>query len=371
MVAPMDPKSAERARRLIVRRCHEGLDVASLALAFTESIREVVSFDGWCWHTIDPATSMLTSAIRPDFESEPRFPRYEYTVPDVNKFAHLARSRQTAAVLSEATHGLLATSARYRDLLHPRGIEHELRASFVSDGCCWAACALYRKASSADFSVEDADFISSLSTMVAEGFKRALLIADTTAEPASDGPGLVLLDEDDVLQSLTPSAERWIADLVDAGSGERRLLPSPFYAVAARARALADGSESADQMAYARVITRSGRWVTLHASRLTGRSTSLTAVIIEPAQAIEIAPLIVRAYGLTEREREVAKLVLQGFSTREIAERLHLSPLTIQDYLKSIFDKSGVRSRRELVARIFLDHYAPRLARGAVEISSA
>jgi len=359
----MDRQSAEHARRQIVRHCHEGLDVARLARAFTDSIREVISFDGWCWHTIDPATSMLTSAIRPDFESEPRFARYEYTVPDVNRFAHLARSRRTAALLSEATHGMLSTSARYRDLLRPRGIEHELRASFVSDGSCWAACALYRKASTSDFSVNDADFLSSLSKLVAEGFKRSLLLADVTNEPAAHGPGLVLLDDADEVQSLTSSAEGWILDLVDVGLGTRDRLPSPFYAVAAHARALADGSDDVDKMAYARVITRSGRWVTLHASRLTGRSEPLTAVIIEPAQAAEIAPLIVRAYGFTERERGVAQLVLQGFSTREIAERLHLSPLTVQDYLKSIFEKSGVRSRRELVARIFLDHYAPRVAR--------
>ena len=68
------------------------------------------------------------------------------------------------------------------------------------------------------------------------------------------------------------------------------------------------------------------------------------------------------AYGLSPRERDIARLVLQGLSTSEIATELFLSPHTVQDYLKAIFDKVGVRSRREMVTRVFTEHYAPRLA---------
>jgi DNA-binding CsgD family transcriptional regulator len=53
--------------------------------------------------------------------------------------------------------------------------------------------------------------------------------------------------------------------------------------------------------------------------------------------------------------------VARGFPTSEIAGRLHLSAYTVQDHLKSIFEKSGTGSRGDLVARLFFDHYAPRL----------
>ena len=101
-----------------------------------------------------------------------------------------------------------------------------------------------------------------------------------------------------------------------------------------------------------RLRTASGRWLVLHASRLrTADTEGQIAVIFEEARPSEIAPLIVDAYGLTKREGEITRLVVRGLSTAEVSEELHITPNTVRDHFKSIFDKVGVRSRRELVAR--------------------
>ena len=81
-------------------------------------------------------------------------------------------------------------------------------------------------------------------------------------------------------------------------------------------------------------------------------------MILEPARRPELAPLIAEAYGLTERERTITAQVARGLSTGEIAVELHVSPYTVQDHLKAIFEKLDVSSRGALVARLFFEHYA-------------
>jgi DNA-binding CsgD family transcriptional regulator len=100
----------------------------------------------------------------------------------------------------------------------------------------------------------------------------------------------------------------------------------------------------------------------LHAARLSGSvNKGQIAVILEPAGAEEIAPLLLQAYGLTDREAQVTQLVLLGRSTSEISNQLSIAVLTVQQHLKAVFDKTGVRSRRELVSQIFAQNYLPRM----------
>ena len=55
-------------------------------------------------------------------------------------------------------------------------------------------------------------------------------------------------------------------------------------------------------------------------------------------------------WGLSQREAEVAGLVLRGLSNRGIAEQLNISPNTVKTHLRAVFDKSGLRSRFELIS---------------------
>ena len=122
----------------------------------------------------------------------------------------------------------------------------------------------------------------------------------------------------------------------------------------------AEGESHAPARAY--VKARSGVWVVVRGSELTGFREARVAVTIEPVRAHDLAPVAADAYGLTERERAVTELVAQGLATEAIAGRLHISRWTVQDHLKVIFEKVGVSTRGKLVARVFFEHDAPRLS---------
>lgn len=67
-------------------------------------------------------------------------------------------------------------------------------------------------------------------------------------------------------------------------------------------------------------------------------------------------------WGLSAREEEVARLVREGLSNREIARRLTISTNTVKTHVRAIFDKSGFRSRVGVIAAL-----AGGPARGAAE----
>jgi DNA-binding CsgD family transcriptional regulator len=195
---------------------------------------------------------------------------------------------------------------------------------------------------------------------LAEGARRGLLVGEATDPEGPDAPGLLVLSQEGEVESAMPGVERWLAALPD-GDWDAGRLPSAVLAIAGRALRTAEHPDQPGEVAVSRVLSRSGTWVVLHGASLVSGGARRVAVIVEPAHPARIAPLLMSVYGLTEREQEVTQLVLQGNSTAEIAERLVVSAHTVQQHLKRIFDKTGVRSRRDLVGKVFFAHYEPRL----------
>lgn len=348
-----------RARAEIAALAQDGRDWPAFAAKASDTLRRVVPFDRSCWHPVDPGTVLFTGSFVQNMTcSGAWLAHYEFVVEDVNKWSFLARSGYRAGSLSGATHGNLSLSARYRSAEGTLG--DELRGSFVAEGTYWGAAGFLRDPGGPFFDDEEVRFLASLSGLLAEGFRRSFLVASAPApEASSDALGLVVLDEHGEVESISTAAARWIDELVEepgGGGADSRVI----QALAARVRRAGGSLELPELPARARAFTRSGRWLLLHGTPLAGGAPGRTAVIIQPAPSYEIASLIVQAYGLSERERQVTELCAQGLSTKEIGTTLHISPYTVQDHLKAIFDKTGARSRAELVGKIFLDHWVPR-----------
>ena len=72
---------------------------------------------------------------------------------------------------------------------------------------------------------------------------------------------------------------------------------------------------------------------------------------IEQCAPADRLALFAHCSGLSPREQELLGHLAAGDDTREVAARMFLSANTVQDHLKSVFDKTGTRSRRALLAR--------------------
>ncbi|HEX5879576.1 MAG TPA: helix-turn-helix transcriptional regulator [Actinomycetota bacterium] len=224
----------------------------------------------------------------------------------------------------------------------------------------WGALGLYREPGRPLFDDAEVAFVRAVAPSLAEGARRALLVGEAVDPEGPESPGLLVLSDTWEVESATPGVERWLQELPD-GEWDAGRLPSAVLAVAGRALRTAEHPDEPGQVAVSRVLARSGTWIVLHGAALVSGKARRVAVIVEPAHPARIAPMLMSVYGLTEREQDVTRLVLQGSSTAEIAERLVVSAHTVQQHLKSIFDKTGVRSRRDLVGKVFFAHYEPRV----------
>ena len=359
--------SPERLRGDVVSLLHRSGGVRDFSLGAARILARAVPFDGFCVVTMDPATLLPTGEVVENAlpkAATARMAEIEIGGEDFNSFSALANSGQLAASLSEATSGDLDQSLRHRELRRPSGFGDELRAALVDDSTTWGGLALLRASDRGPFEPADVALLASLARYLAEGLRRAMLLAALSADSKEHGEsaGLVLLGPDNSITRADAGAELWLAELREGRAHEP--LPPVVTAVASRARSIGNGQVMA-AIARARVRTASGLWLLVRGSTLGEGDDAQTAVIFEPARPHDLAPLIADAYGLTDRERVVTQLVAMGLQTNAIADRLHISPWTVQDHLKSIFEKVAVCTRGELIARVFFEHYAPRLTDGA------
>jgi DNA-binding CsgD family transcriptional regulator len=267
----------------------------------------------------------------------------------------MARAGRSVARLSEIVGDRKEQSLIYRHVLRPNGLEHQLRCTLALDGAHWGQLHIERRADRPDFSPSEVALVQALVPHLAHALSRRLItepgITSTGTAPAL--PGVIVLGQDNEVDSISPEAEHWLREW---GVSDLAHLPVTISAVVGAARARADGYS--DSIPSARLRLRTGAWLHVRATHLARPDSRVrTAVLLEHGSAEQVAPLIARANQLTARETEIALLVLRGLSTSEIAGALFISAYTVQDHLKSIFEKVGVRSRRALATEIFDPHY--------------
>jgi DNA-binding CsgD family transcriptional regulator len=324
-------------------------------VAFDELLRPVIPYAIASWSTHDPATGLFTSCtmsgVPKNPENEAHLFRYEFTRGEPSSYRSLIGSGSQAAILSTATEGDLGRASRYREIFGPAGLTDELRAVLWVDGTAWGSATLLR--TEGRFNARDLQPISAIAGHVADGIRLALLRgAASQPEGVEEPPGIIEVTPDGRVCPLTAPAEHWLTL-----AGIELITAVNSTAAAIRARPTWKGAAS-------RLALRDGRILSLHAATLSptqGTADGAVAVIVDRARPAEVSAMLVDAYGLTRRQRDVLGRILLGRSMTQLARGLGISEHTVHDHRKAIYQRMGVSSRSELAARLQFEQYDPRV----------
>ncbi|MFJ9039027.1 response regulator transcription factor [Streptomyces sp. NPDC102406] len=357
-------------RAALLSQSAKATDALSMFAEASSHLRRLLPYDAAVWRVTDPVTGMMTAPIRAENLDEDGCAVYwesELFTENVNLFRDLARSTVPVAGLHESTGDLPARSTLYHSFMKPRGLHDELRAVLRVGGRPQGHISLFRATGRAAFDGDEMKLISSLLAPLAKQLRSFAEPAPQEVTESPHGPGLLLFSAEGQLLSANDDALGYLDSLPDGpaiATAQGLRVPAWVLATAMKARAVAQERDRGQ--ARARVRTRTGHWLVCHASCLRDADGRLgsSAVVLEPAKSSEIVPLIVDAYELTDRETEVTQYIARGLPTGEIAAQLHLSPHTVRDHIKAIFEKVGVSSRGELVGKLFTEYYSPLAEKG-------
>lgn len=335
---------ASRARREITALAASGLGVSELHAAAIRVVEQRVGAELTCWASIDPENLVISSMTSGDAripdEYEPRLAAAEYSGSEPQSYAGLARSKVDCATLDDMSAHDRTRCARLNTVWRPLGLDQEVRVMFHSDGACWGAAGMVRTRHG--FSSRETEFLLAVAPVIAAATRLAVRV-EARGWASGGPPAVVVVGLDGRLRAITSTAAEWQDRF-------NMITPDRFRTLM---QVMASGAHASTTGGFrARLRDAYGNWAFLEASPLTGEDHDQVAVTIAPASGDHLLGLLLAAYGLSARERDVCQEVIGGHSTAEIANHLFISANTVQDHLKSIFGKVGVRSRGELVARL-------------------
>jgi len=340
--------------RAAQRICVAGLDSVSLRREVASRVAPLVGADAWAFGTCDPETGLMTHSVAEGVPEElarcyvEQLYPYELAVlkndlprNGIDMFSVLGRAPQSARALREC------------------GMHDQVNVLLVSRGRLWGTWCLMRGDRSAVAGTRTRNCLRRLVPNLARGLRDAILIDSARAAPplgsADDAlPGVLVLDAKDRLVTRTPAARSWLDDLRDIGYRSDDGVPLAVRGLVAQLR------RTRAQLAGARRLRargRSGRLYTVSASLAEPDVAGECAatVIVEPLVPRGVPATLGQRYDLSKREREVVAAVVRGEPTKCIAAALGISPHTVAEHLDRACVKIGVRGRKALVARLFLD----------------
>jgi DNA-binding CsgD family transcriptional regulator len=339
----------------VARRCRDyDSDERPLRIALIEDLRSRVPFRAHVWALIDPETEVATAPLAtvpdPLMAQLPGVVRRRY-LTTVNRWD---RMDAPVASLYQTTGGDPARSLLYREVLGPAGIGDIASIVFRDRFGIWAFLDLWRFDADAPFSDRELAILAQDVETITDALRRCQARSFDEPSPTAPrpGPAVLFLSPELEVRGQTPETDGYLRALLPP-EVDRQPVPAGAYNVAAALLAYEAGIHHHPPVARVRLVA--GLWLTFRAARVDSDRPAAerdVAVTIEVSSPAERRMLYARSHGLTARETEVLERLALGADTRTLAQALYLSEHTVQDHLKSIFEKTNTRNRRTLLSRI-------------------
>ena len=350
----MVPTPGPDYKPLVQEVARLGGDLAQVWPQLDERLRPALGYDASTFCTIDPSTLLWTSRQVIGIESSPARERkaleLEFRGDDLNSFPNLLMQQMPIGNLHTTSGGNLAKSIRYDALLRELDLSDEVRAVVRSEGLNWGILTLYRRRPAEPFVYRDLRAIrDALEPFGALLRLRMLRFAAENPGTIDRPPGLVQV-----------SADGAVGDISPASAARLETLDDPSATTAAIAEVVA-AFNAGDALAHVTLPAGEETSVTLHASP--GADGKL-AVVVEEDRLVLVDQRIADHYKFTEDEVEILPFYAQGRTTRTIAQILAIDAFTIQDWLISMFKKTGTQNRADFLATIYASHFDDRFVAG-------
>lgn len=344
--------------RSVQRACASGLDSVTLREEIVRRIAPAIPFDAYAFSACDPDTGLMAHTVARHVPRALGRVYAEHLYPHHAATISMDMPRRGMPVFS-----MPDMSRDIREVFRAAGLGHQMHVSLTSAGRLRGTWCLMRSKCSSRERAQSRALLERLVPHVARGLEASALV-DLARSPSIEtkdaAPGILVLDARGQVVMRTPLATRWLADLSDAGLGTDADLPLCVVSLVARLR---HTRGDLPETPLARVRGASGQCYALRASLsepdVQGRCT--VVVVVRPLLRAEVAPMLSQLYPLSCREREIVAAVARGEATKQIAATLRISPHTVEEHLGRACQKIGVRGRKALVARLFVDVYLGRL----------
>ena len=333
----------------IQRICRAGHASRVLRQTLLKEIARSISFDAYAWLLTDPETEVGSDPVA-DVPCMPQLPtliRLKYAT-HTNRWTSMSTS---VARLLDTTAGNPRQSLVWRELLAAHDVVDMASLVFRDRFGCWAFLDLWRVRPATAFTERDARYLADIVSPVTNALRLAQARTFHHSDRATipDGPAILILSPDLRVRAQTPETEAYLRALVPP-TGERQPIPAGAYNVGAQLCAIEAGVDN--HPPRARVHLDQGIWLTLRAARIAENDNAEAdiAVTLELTSTTDRMTLFSLAHGLSNRETQLLAACARGTNTRGLSQELFVSENTIQDHFKSIFAKTGTRTRGELLA---------------------